>query len=106
MYSSRSAHYKDPSYTIFVASRVQLNTNFRTVAKNEFEKNLFILMQLIIKQRDFRQDHGECNHIDLLQLVTRWDGRYDVEAMIAKLNFHSRNVFSENLVAIEMRNSR
>jgi len=26
-----------------------------------------------------------------------------VEAMIAKPNFHSRNVFSENLVAIEVR---
>jgi len=31
-----------------------------------------------------------------------WDGRYDAEAMIAKPNFHSRSVFSENLVAIEM----
>jgi len=34
---------------------------------------------------------------------THWDGRYGAEAMIVKLNFHSPNVFSENLIAIEMR---
>jgi len=32
-----------------------------------------------------------------------WDGRYGAEAIIAKPNFHSRSVFSENLVAIKMR---
>jgi len=42
------------------------------------------------------------NHV-YIKLVTCWDGRYDAEAMIAKPNFHSQSVFSENLVAIEMR---
>jgi len=42
------------------------------------------------------------NHVDV-RLLTRWDGRYGAKAMIAKPNFHSRSVFSENLVAIEMR---
>ncbi|KYM85251.1 hypothetical protein ALC53_04772 [Atta colombica] len=42
------------------------------------------------------------NHVNV-RLVTRWDEKYGVEAMIAKPNFHSRSVFSENLVAIEMR---
>ena len=42
------------------------------------------------------------NHVDV-RLVTYWDGRYGAEAMIAQPNFHSRSVFSENLVAIEMR---
>ncbi|KYN19866.1 hypothetical protein ALC57_07793 [Trachymyrmex cornetzi] len=31
-----------------------------------------------------------------------YEGRYRAEAMIAKPNFHSRSVFSENLVAIEL----
>ncbi|XP_018393244.1 PREDICTED: uncharacterized protein LOC108772246 [Cyphomyrmex costatus] len=35
--------------------------------------------------------------------LTKWEGRYGAEAMIAKPNFHSRSVFSENLVAIELR---
>jgi len=39
------------------------------------------------------------NHV---RLLTRWDGKYGAKAMIAKPNFHSRSVFSENLVAIEM----
>jgi len=44
----------------------------------------------------------ERNHVDV-RLLTRWDGRYGAEAMIAKPNFHSRSVFLENLVTIEMR---
>ncbi|XP_070157559.1 uncharacterized protein [Polyergus mexicanus] len=43
------------------------------------------------------------NHVDV-KLLTKWDGRYGAEAMIAKPNFHSRSVFSENLVAVELRN--
>ncbi|XP_071635068.1 uncharacterized protein [Temnothorax longispinosus] len=35
--------------------------------------------------------------------VTKWKGRYGAEAMIARPNFHSSSVFSENLVAIELR---
>ena len=31
------------------------------------------------------------NHIDV-KLITKWDGRYGAEAMIAKPNFHSRSV--------------
>ncbi|KYN09372.1 hypothetical protein ALC57_18515 [Trachymyrmex cornetzi] len=42
------------------------------------------------------------NHIDV-KLLTQCDGRYGAEAMIAKPNFHSRSVFSENLIAIEIR---
>jgi len=41
-------------------------------------------------------------HVDV-RLLTRWDGRYGAETMIAKPNFHSRTVFSENLIAIELR---
>ncbi|KAL6421130.1 hypothetical protein ACFW04_013948 [Cataglyphis niger] len=36
------------------------------------------------------------NHVNV-KLLTKWDGRYDAEAMIAKPNFYSRSVFSENL---------
>jgi len=41
------------------------------------------------------------NHVDV-RFLTHWDGRFGAEAMIAKPNFHSQSVFSENL-AIEMR---
>jgi len=42
------------------------------------------------------------NHVNM-RLLTRWESRLSAEAMIAKPNFHSRSVFSENLVATEMR---
>jgi len=42
------------------------------------------------------------NHVDV-KLITKWDGQYGVETMIAKPNFHSRSVFAENLIAVEMR---
>jgi len=41
-------------------------------------------------------------HVDV-RLLTRWDGIYGTEVMIAKPNFHSRSVFPENLVAVEWR---
>ena len=42
------------------------------------------------------------NYVDV-KLLTHWEGRYGAEAMIAKPNFHSRSVFSENLIAVELR---
>ncbi|KYN43251.1 hypothetical protein ALC56_02314, partial [Trachymyrmex septentrionalis] len=36
-------------------------------------------------------------------ILTKWEDRYDTEAMIAKPNFHCRSVFLKNLVAIELR---
>ncbi|XP_070529787.1 uncharacterized protein [Cardiocondyla obscurior] len=42
------------------------------------------------------------NHVDV-RLITHWEGRFGAEALISKLNFHSRSIFAENLVAIEMR---
>ena len=42
------------------------------------------------------------NRVDV-RLETRWDGHYGAETLIAKPNFHSRTIFSEQLVAIEMR---
>ena len=37
-----------------------------------------------------------------VKLLTKWEGKYGAEVMIAKLNFHSHSIFSKNLV-IELR---
>ncbi|XP_025163607.1 uncharacterized protein LOC112590645 [Harpegnathos saltator] len=42
------------------------------------------------------------NHVDV-KLLTKWDGRWGAEAIVAMPNFHSRSIFSENLVAVELR---
>ncbi|KYN30083.1 hypothetical protein ALC57_00460 [Trachymyrmex cornetzi] len=78
---------------------IELNTQFRTRAKNDFEKNLYKLMNNAVFGKTMENVH---NHVDV-KLLTKWDGRYGAEAMIAKLNFHSRSVFAENLIAVELR---
>ncbi|XP_067211792.1 uncharacterized protein [Linepithema humile] len=78
---------------------IELNTQFRTRAKNDFEKNLYKLMNNAVFGKTMENVR---NHTDV-RLVTQWDGRYGAEAMIAKPNFHSRSVFSEDLMAVELR---
>jgi len=39
------------------------------------------------------------DHVDV-KLLTKWEGKYGVEAMIAKPNFHSCSDFSENLIEL------
>ncbi|KYN29374.1 hypothetical protein ALC57_01186, partial [Trachymyrmex cornetzi] len=72
---------------------------FRTRAKNDFEKNLYQLMNNAVFGKTMENVR---NHVDV-KLLTKWDERYGAETMIAKPNFHSRSVFAENLIAVELR---
>ncbi|EZA55740.1 hypothetical protein X777_04159, partial [Ooceraea biroi] len=78
---------------------IELNTRFRTVAKNDFEKNLYKLMNNVVFGKTMENVRNRAD----VKLVTRWDGRYGAEALIARPNFHSRAVFGENLLAVELR---
>ena len=37
-----------------------------------------------------------------VKLLTKWEGRYGAEALIAQPEFHSRTIIDENLVLIEL----
>ncbi|KYM96987.1 hypothetical protein ALC62_12365 [Cyphomyrmex costatus] len=78
---------------------IEVNTRFRMISNNDFERNLYKLMNNAVfgKTMENVRDYKD------VRLVTVWDGRYGLEAMIAKPNFCSRSIFSENLVAVELR---
>ncbi|XP_020296714.1 uncharacterized protein LOC109861465 [Pseudomyrmex gracilis] len=83
----------------WLRSHIKLNTQFRTLAKNDFEKNVYKLMNNAVFGKTMENVR---NHVDI-KLLTKWDGKYGVEALISRPNFHSRSVFSENFIAVELR---
>ncbi|XP_011268311.3 uncharacterized protein LOC112638216 [Camponotus floridanus] len=76
---------------------VELNTRLRTNASNDFEKNLYKLMNNVFG----KTMENVRNRVDV-RLATRWDGRFGAEALISKPNF-SRSILSENFMAVELR---
>lgn len=77
---------------------IEYNTQFRTKASNDFEKNLYKLMNNAIYGKTMENVRNYSN----VKLLTKWEGRYGAEAQIAKPNFKSSTVFDENFVAIEL----
>lgn len=77
---------------------IMLNTELRTKAENDFEKNFFklcinIIYGKFIENLRYRVD---------IQLKTQWNGRYGVRKLVAMPNFKRFTVFDEDLVAIEL----
>ena len=78
---------------------IVLNTDLRTAAKNEFEKDFFKLMNNSIFGKTMENIRNRVN----IKLV---NDKKRAEKLSAKPNFKHCNIFSENLVAINAKKTK
>ena len=81
---------------------ISLNTILRTQAKSNFEKNNYKLMNNAV----FGKTMQNVRKHRIVKLINKWNGRYGAKNFIASPNFQSRSIFSDNLIAIELKKSR
>ena len=78
---------------------ISLNTGLRTIAKNEFEKGFFKLMNNSVFSKTMENIR---NRVDI-KLVS---DKSKAEKLSAKPNFKHCNIFNENLIAIHMKKTK
>ena len=75
---------------------IDLNTNLRSKANNDFEKDFFKLMNNSVFGKTMENIRKRVD----IRLVTN---KKDAKKLISKPNYHHRTIFCENLVAIHMK---
>ena len=75
---------------------ISLNTNFRTKAANDFEKDFFKLMNNSVFDKTMENIR---NRVDIKLVTDKSKG----EKLCAKPNFKHCNIFNEDLIAIHMK---
>ena len=83
----------------WLARYINMNTNLRTKAKNDFEKNFFKLMNNSVFGKTMENIR---NRVDV-RLV---NSKEKALKLIAKPNFHAVSAFSEDLIAINMKKTK
>lgn len=85
----------------FLKMYIDLNTELRSKAVSEFEKDFFKLMNNSI----FGKTMEDIDKRRDVRLLTHWERisqKQGASTLIARPNYHSHKIFSENLVAIQM----
>lgn len=77
---------------------IDLNTNERTKAQNEFTRNLFKLMSNCIYGKTMENVRDRAD----IYLRSKWTGRYGVRSLIINPRFKKCTIFSEKLAAVEL----
>ena len=80
----------------FLKPYIDMNTNLRTEAKNDFEKDFFKLMNNSVFGKTMENIRNRVN----IKLV---DTGEQFKKLAAKPNYESRKIFNENLVSVHMK---
>ena len=80
----------------FLKPYIDMNTNLRTKAKNDFEKDFFKLMNNSVFGKTMENIRNRVN----IKLV---DTGEQFKKLAAKPNYESRKIFNENLVSVHMK---
>ncbi|XP_065676786.1 uncharacterized protein LOC136092455 [Hydra vulgaris] len=83
----------------WLSEYIELNTNLRTKATNEFEKDFFKLMNNSV----FRKAMENIEKRVDVRLVTNRD---EAVKLASRPNYESRTIFDENLIAIHMKRTK
>lgn len=90
----------------FLKQYIDLNTSLRQTAKSQFEQDFFKLLNNSIFGKTLENVEKRVN----VKLVSKWNDNtnktkrfHTADQLIAKPNFHSVSIFSENFVAIQMK---
>lgn len=80
---------------------IDLNTELRAQADNEFKKNFYKYMN----NSNFGKTMENLRLRSDIRLVNKWEGRVGGRSLIARPNFKNCKIFEENLAAIELHKS-
>ena len=75
---------------------IDINTNLRKKAKNDFEKDLFKLIDNAVFGKTMENARKQRD----IKLVTTERKR---NYLVSEPNYHTTNIFTENLLAMEMK---
>uniref|UniRef100_A0A6P7GY74 Uncharacterized protein LOC114344439 n=1 Tax=Diabrotica virgifera virgifera TaxID=50390 RepID=A0A6P7GY74_DIAVI len=93
------------SQSLWLKKYIDLNTSLRNNATNAFERDLFKLLVNAVFGKSI-EDKSKRHDIRLVSVWENRRGRVGAKSLIAKPEFKSLSIFSENLVAIHLNKTK